>query len=163
MMKPENDKKRKTEETKYMSDYPWGYKMGFECEDKVKNAHEILKTLGYSNDDFIEEWRDLSKEELHNKLAKLKEEAYDYEQKHKEKDTKFSQVYTIIYIGARADPFAHKKSLQPHKDKFKKKLDRKYEEFYELTNDGKAINLNEYCTWIADTRYKENYQELSEE
>ena len=73
-----DDSKRKLEETKYMTDYPWGYKMGFECEDKVKNAHEILRTLKYS-DEFIEEWRDLSKEELHNKLAKLKEEAFDYE------------------------------------------------------------------------------------
>ena len=74
-----DDSKREIEETKYMTDYEWGYKMGFKCEDKVKNAHEILKTLGYSNDDFIEEWRDLSKEELHNKLAKLKEEAFEYE------------------------------------------------------------------------------------
>jgi hypothetical protein len=62
-----------------MSDYPWGYAMGFECEDKVKNAREILKTLGYSNDDFIEEWRDLSKEDLQNELSKLKIEAFDYE------------------------------------------------------------------------------------
>ena len=53
--------------------------MGFECEDKVENAREIFKTLGYSNDEFIEVWRDLSKEELHSKLAKLKEEAFDYE------------------------------------------------------------------------------------
>ena len=29
--------------------------------------------------------------------------------------------------------------------------------------DGRAINLNEYCTWIADTRYKERFTELSEE
>ena len=155
-----DDKKRKIEETKFMSDYPWGYKMGFECEDKVKNAREILKTLGYSNDAFIEEWRDLSKEQLHSKLGKLKEEAFDYELEHKEKDTKFCQVYTIIYVGARVDPIFHMKSLKPIKDKFKN-LDKNYEEFYELTNDGKAINLNEYCAWIADTRYKESYSELT--
>ena len=69
----------KREETKYTCNRPWGYKMGFKCEAKVEKAHEILKTLGYTDKDFIEEWRDLSKEELHNKLAKLKEEAFDYE------------------------------------------------------------------------------------
>ena len=80
----EVDKQKRREkyelaETKYMIDYEWGYKMGFKCEAKVEKAHEILKTLGYTDKDFIEEWRDLSKEELHNKLAKLKEEAFDYE------------------------------------------------------------------------------------
>ena len=62
-----------------MNNKPWGHDMGFKCEHKVKNAREILETLGYSNDEFIEVWRDLSKEELHSKLAKLKEEAFDYE------------------------------------------------------------------------------------
>ena len=63
-----------------MIDYDWGYKMGFKLDDKVKNAREILKTLGYT-DEFIEEegWKDLSKEKLHEKLAKLKEEAFNYE------------------------------------------------------------------------------------
>ena len=74
-----DDSKRKIEETKYMKDYPWGEGLGFKCEEKVENAREILKTLGYSNPALIEEWRDLSKDQLHNKLAKLKEEAFDYE------------------------------------------------------------------------------------
>ena len=52
-----------------MIDYDWGYKMGFKLDDKVKNAREILKTLGYT-DEFIEEegWKDLSKEKLHENL-----------------------------------------------------------------------------------------------
>ena len=29
--------------------------------------------------------------------------------------------------------------------------------------DGRAISLNEYCTWIADTRYEERFTDLSEE
>ena len=41
--------------------------------------------------------------------------------------------------------------------------DKMFEEYYELLNDGKAVCLNEYCTWIADTRYEERYTELSEE
>ena len=63
-----------------MNDYEWGYNMGFNCDDKVKNAREILKTLGYT-DEFIEEkeWKDLKKEDLHNKLAQLRKEAFDYE------------------------------------------------------------------------------------
>ena len=28
--------------------------------------------------------------------------------------------------------------------------------------DGRAICLNEYCTWIADTRYPERFTDLSE-
>ena len=58
--------KYELEETKYMIDYEWGYKMGFECDEKVKNAREILKTLGYSS---VEEWPNLSKKDLHDKLA----------------------------------------------------------------------------------------------
>ena len=41
--------------------------------------------------------------------------------------------------------------------------DKKFEEYYELLNDGRAVCLNEYCTWIADTRYEERFTELSEE
>ena len=29
--------------------------------------------------------------------------------------------------------------------------------------DGRPISLNEYCTWIADTRYEERFTDLSEE
>ena len=29
--------------------------------------------------------------------------------------------------------------------------------------DGRAISLNEYCTWIADTRYEERFTDLSDE
>ena len=41
-------------------------------------AKQILKTLGYS-DDRILEWRDLTKEEIDEKLSNLKKEAYEYE------------------------------------------------------------------------------------
>ena len=41
--------------------------------------------------------------------------------------------------------------------------DKKFEEYYELLKDGSAVCLNEYCTWIADTRYEERFTELSEE
>ena len=27
-----------------------------------------------------------------------------------------------------------------------------YEDYYELTHEGEALNLNEYACWIADTR-----------
>ena len=59
----------KLEETKYTCNRPWGYKMGFTCDEKVENAREILKTLGYSD---VEEWKDLKKQVLHDKLAQLK-------------------------------------------------------------------------------------------
>ena len=38
-----------------------------------------------------------------------------------------------------------------------------YEEFYELTIDGEAINLNEYCAWIADTRYENAFSEWTKD
>ena len=41
-------------------------------------AKQILKTLGYS-DSRILEWRDLTKEEIDEKLSNLKKEAYEYE------------------------------------------------------------------------------------
>ena len=41
--------------------------------------------------------------------------------------------------------------------------DKEFEEYYELLNDGSAVCLNEYCTWIADTRYEERFTDLSEE
>ena len=33
-----------------------------------------------------------------------------------------------------------------------------YEDFFELTKHGEAINLNEYAAWIADTRDSEAYK-----
>ena len=41
--------------------------------------------------------------------------------------------------------------------------DNSFEEYYELLNDGRAVCLNEYCTWIADTRYEERFTDLSKE
>ena len=41
-------------------------------------AKNILKTLGYS-DSRTEEWRNLTKEEIDEKLSNLKKEAYQYE------------------------------------------------------------------------------------
>ena len=41
--------------------------------------------------------------------------------------------------------------------------DKSFEEYYELLNDGRAVCLNEYCTWIADTRYEERFTDLSKE
>jgi hypothetical protein len=38
----------------------------------------------------IEEWPDLSKKELDEKLFKIKREAYEYEIAHKDKDTKYA-------------------------------------------------------------------------
>ena len=49
----------------------------------------------------------------------------------------------------------------PKEEKFV--LDKNFEEYYELLNDGRAVCLNEYCTWIADTRYEERFTDLSEE
>ena len=68
------------------------------------------------------------------------------------------QAFTIIYVGFSVDPNKHHYILKDKGfvlDQYKNKGD--YEAFYELTNQGEVINLNEYCAWIADTRYESSF------
>ena len=65
--------------------------MGFKLEDRVTAAKKILKLLGYSDDRIeVEEWRDLTKEKLDEKLSNVKKEAFKYEQINKDKDSKYA-------------------------------------------------------------------------
>ena len=65
--------------------------MGFKLEDRVTAAKKILKLLGYSDDRIeVEEWRDLTKEKLDEKLSNVKKEAFKYEQMNKDKDSKYA-------------------------------------------------------------------------
>ena len=54
------------------------------------------------------------------------------------------------------NPFHVKKVFkwkQGHEeDKWAEKAVDAYEDFFELTHQGEALNLNEFATWIADTR-----------
>ena len=75
----------------YCSSLEWGDLMGFKLEDRVTAAKKILKLLGYPDDRIeVEEWRDLTKEKLDEKLSNVKKEAFKYEQINKDKDSKYA-------------------------------------------------------------------------
>ena len=56
----------------------------------------------------------------------------------------------------------HVACLHAHEKEMKGSSEDKYigdfEPFYELTDSGEVINLNEYCTWVADTRYEHSFE-----
>ena len=63
-------------------------------------------------------------------------------------------MIAIASVGHRLDPEKpkHKAILEDLGVEVSPNEVGAYEDFYELTYEGEPLNLNEYATWIADTR-----------
>ena len=70
----------------FVGDQEWGYARAFQLNDRIKAAEKIIRSLKYREEN-IYRWNDLTVAEIDQKLTKLKLEAYQFEQAHKDKDT----------------------------------------------------------------------------
>lgn len=114
-------------------------------------------TLGFKDNE-IEIVVNANKAKYIEKLTALKQRAEAFEEGNKGKET---LAIAIINIGNRIDPFAptHAPLIKNLGLKPTPKGIGAYEDFYELTEEGEALNLNEYAAWIADTRNTKVYQD----
>ena len=117
-------------------------------------AVDLLRTQFGIPAERIDVHKNLSKEEIDEKLAELKLLAAQLDQR-PNRQQKESQVIAIVNIGCRIDPRQDKYVKLLRKFKIEPNSSIKegsYEDFYELTSAGEPMNLNESATWIADTR-----------
>ena len=111
-------------------------------------AKGILEKLGFKN---VKILVDQTKARYIEELEDLKRQAMEFEENKVGKET---LAIAIINIGSHIDPFQqnHKEILDSIGVAPGGKKIGDYEDFFELTREGEALNLNEYATYIADTR-----------
>ena len=147
--------------TRWAKKYSDKYKEDIVANKVYDNAKErgeiaeniLIEGLGFSKDEVVV-LVDAPKKDIDEALTGLKKEAMAFEQSGKGKET---MGVVIINVGYVIDPlYAQSRQLMSgvygEEYPITPKKVGEYEDFFEMTSDGKPLNLNEAAAWIADTR-----------